>query len=82
MTMDLERNESLLEKIKDNDPLLIAQAANGKIELPIDYPEEEDSDFLKKVINDITSFQQIHRDYEQELQIKSDASDAVIQLVT
>lgn len=24
MTMDLERNESLLEKIKDNDPLLIA----------------------------------------------------------
>ena len=80
--MDLERNESLLEKIKDNDPLLIAQAANSKIELPIDYPEEEDSDFLKQVINDITSFQQIHRDYEQELQIKSDASDAVIQLVT
>ena len=31
MTMDLERNESVLERIKDNDPILIAERANGKI---------------------------------------------------
>jgi len=46
--------------------------------LPVDYPEEEDSDFMKKVMKDLATFQQIQRDYENELQVKSDASDAVI----
>lgn len=31
MTMDLEKNEKILEEIQDNDPLLSAQPANGKV---------------------------------------------------
>ena len=57
MTQALELNEKALERIKDNDPLLITQGAtNSKVELPVDYPEDEDSDVLKKVMQDLAQF--------------------------
>ena len=37
--------------------MLIAQNNNRKIQLPVDYPEEEDSDVMKLVMQDIASFQ-------------------------
>ena len=46
-----------------------------------DVTEEPDSAAMQQIMRDIEDFQRIHQEYEDQLQIKSDQSDAIIQLV-